>query len=45
VLLKTVVRRYDTRSTMMTGNRPLQYWSKLIGNVPSVRQIKKPSSV
>ena len=32
---EVVIRRYETRSTMMTSNRPLEDWSKLIGDVPS----------
>lgn len=33
------MRRYETRSTMMTSNRPLQDWGKLIGDVPSATAI------
>jgi hypothetical protein len=29
------MRRYETRSTLMTSNRPLEDWGKLIGDVPS----------
>ncbi len=29
------MRRYETRSTIMTFNRPLQDWCKLIGDVPA----------
>jgi DNA replication protein DnaC len=28
------MRQYETKSTMMTSNRPLEDWGKLIGNVP-----------
>ena len=35
VLFEIVMRRYETRSTMMTSNRPLEDWGKLIGDVPS----------
>lgn len=28
------MRRYETKSTMMTSNRPLEDWGKLIGDVP-----------
>lgn len=34
-----VMRRYETRSTMMTSNRPLEDWGKLIGDVPSATAI------
>lgn len=30
ILFEIVMRRYETRSTMMTSNRPLEYWGKLI---------------
>jgi DNA replication protein DnaC len=38
-LFEVVMRRYETRSTMMTSNRPLQDWGKLIGDVPSATAI------
>ncbi len=31
--------RYETRSTMMTSNRPLEDWGKLLGDVPSATAI------
>lgn len=39
VLFEVVMRRYETRSTMMTSNRPLEDWGKLIGDVPSATAI------
>ena len=33
------MRRYETRSTLMTSNRPLEDWGKLIGDVPSATAI------
>ena len=33
------MRGYATRSTMMTSNRPLEDWGKLIGDVPSATAI------
>ena len=33
------MRRYETRSTMMTSNRPLEDWGKLLGDVPSATAI------
>ncbi|MFO0897422.1 MAG: ATP-binding protein [Pirellulales bacterium] len=33
------MRRYETRSTMMTSNRPLEDWGKLVGDVPSAMAI------
>jgi len=34
-LFEIVMRRYETLSTMMTSNRPLEDWGKLLGDVPS----------
>jgi DNA replication protein DnaC len=39
VLFEIIMRRYETRSTVMTSNRPLQDWGKLIGDVPSATAI------
>src|ERR1700739_859731 len=33
-LFEIVMRRYETRSTVMTSNRPLEGWGKLMGDVP-----------
>jgi DNA replication protein DnaC len=38
-LFEIVMRRYELRSTMMTSNRPLQDWGKLIGDVPAATAI------
>lgn len=38
-LLEIVMRRYENKSTMMTSNRPLEDWGKLIGDVPSATAI------
>jgi DNA replication protein DnaC len=38
-LFEIIMRRYETRSTMMTSNRPLEDWGKLIGDVPSAGAI------
>ncbi|HET6880910.1 MAG TPA: IS21-like element helper ATPase IstB [Pirellulales bacterium] len=38
-LFEIVMRRYEVRSTMMTSNRPLEDWGKLIGDVPSATAI------
>jgi DNA replication protein DnaC len=29
-LLEVVMRRYENRSTIMTSNRPLEEWGKLL---------------
>ena len=33
-LFEIIMRRYETKSTMMTSNRPLEDWGKLLGDVP-----------
>lgn len=38
-LFEIIMRRYEVRSTMMTSNRPLEDWGKLIGDVPSATAI------
>ena len=37
-LFEIIMRRYETRSTMMTSNRPLEDWGKLVGDVPTPRR-------
>ena len=34
-LFEIIMRRYQLRSTIMTSNRPLEDWGKLIGDVPA----------
>ena len=38
-MFEIIMRRYETRSTMMTSNRPLEDWGKLVGDVPSATAI------
>ena len=38
-LFEIIMRRYEKRSTMMTSNRPIEEWGKLIGDVPSATAI------
>ncbi len=38
-LFEIIMRRHEARSSMMTSNRPLEDWSKLIGDVPSATAI------
>ena len=38
-LFEIVMRRYETRSIMMTSNRPLEDWGKLIGDIPAATAI------
>jgi DNA replication protein DnaC len=38
-LFEVIMRRYETRSTVMTSNRPLEDWGKLLGDVPSATAI------
>lgn len=39
ILFEIIMRRYENRSTMMTSNRPIEEWGKLIGDVPSATAI------
>ncbi|MFH1269064.1 MAG: IS21-like element helper ATPase IstB [Planctomycetota bacterium] len=38
-LFEIIMRRYETRSTIMTSNRPLEDWGKLIGDIPAATAI------
>jgi DNA replication protein DnaC len=38
-LFEIIMRRHEVKSTMMTSNRPLEDWGKLIGDVPSATAI------
>lgn len=38
-LLEIIMRRHENRSTVMTSNRPLEDWAKLIGDVPAATAI------
>jgi DNA replication protein DnaC len=38
-LFEIIMRRYELRSTVMTSNRPLEDWGKLLGDVPSATAI------
>jgi DNA replication protein DnaC len=38
-LFEVVMRRHGLRSTMMTSNRPIEDWGKLMGDVPSATAI------
>jgi DNA replication protein DnaC len=38
-LFEIIMRRHQLRSTMMTSNRPLEDWGKLIGDVPAATAI------
>lgn len=38
-LFEIIMRRYETRSTIMTSNRPIEEWGKLLGDVPSATAI------
>ena len=38
-LFEIIMRRHENRSTVMTTNRPLEDWGKLIGDVPSATAI------
>lgn len=38
-LFEIIMRRYELRSTIMTSNRPLEEWGKLIGDAPTATAI------
>ena len=38
-LLELVMRRYENRSTLMTSNRPIEEWGKLLNDVPAATAI------
>ena len=39
ILLEIVMRRYENRSTLMTSNRPIDEWGKLLSDVPAASAI------
>ena len=38
-LLEIIMRRHELKSTLMTSNRPLEDWGKLMGDVPAATAI------
>jgi len=38
-LFEVIMRLYENRSTIMTSNRPLEEWGKLLGDVPTAGAI------
>src|ERR1700745_2025210 len=38
-LLEIIMRRYENRSTMMTSNRPIEEWGKLLSDVAAASAI------
>jgi DNA replication protein DnaC len=39
ILLEIIMRRYENRSTLMTSNRPIEEWGKLLAEVPAASAI------
>ena len=39
LLLEIILRRYENRSTLMTSNRPIEEWGKLLNDVPAATAI------
>lgn len=39
ILLEIIMRRYENRSTLMTSNRPIEEWGKLLCDVPAATAI------
>lgn len=38
-LFEVILRRHENRSTIMTSNRPIEEWGKLVGDVPAATAI------
>jgi DNA replication protein DnaC len=38
-LFEVIMRRYENQSTIMTSDRPLEEWGKLLGDVPTAGAI------
>ena len=38
-LLEVIMRRYENHSTIMTSNRPIEDWGKLLQDVPTASAI------
>lgn len=38
-LFEVVMRRHENRSTIMTSNRPIEEWGKLLADLPSATAI------
>jgi DNA replication protein DnaC len=38
-LFEIILRRYEVRSSIMTSNRPLEDWGKLLGDAPMATAI------
>ena len=39
ILLEIILRRYENRSTLMTSNRPIEEWGKLLNDVPAATAV------
>jgi DNA replication protein DnaC len=39
LLFEIIMRRYEIRATLMTSNRPIEDWGKLLGDVPAATAI------
>ena len=39
LLMEVIMRRYEVRSTLMTSNRPIEEWGKLLIDVPAASAI------
>ena len=37
--MEIILRRYENRSTLMTSNRPIEEWGKLLHDVPAATAI------
>ena len=41
-LLEIIMRRYERASTLLTSNRPVEDWGKLLGDVAAVTRHARP---
>ena len=44
-LLEIIMRRYELASTMITSNRPVDDWGKLLGDSAAVTAMLDPSCI
>ena len=45
ILLEIIMRRYENRSTVMTSNRPIEEWGKLLSDLQREREMVVEASL
>ena len=43
-LLEIIMRRYERTSTLITSNRPVEDWGKLLGDTAAVSAMARPAA-